>query len=278
MSDVQHLDKKLKSLKLGGMRETLEQRLKQCQDGHLGYIEFLEFLLEDELQRRANKKLELRVAQARFEEVKTLETFNFEFNPKIPSRQIMDLANCQFIERKEWALFIGPVGVGKSHLVQALGHQACRLGYRVLFTRASRLLTDLGGGHADGTWEKRLRHYSKPDLLLIDDFAMKEFTLKQAEDFYELVNERSQAGSLVLAGNRSPKDWYPLFPNPVLAGRHTRPAHQQGASHSSHRSELPHSAKAGGKWIAQGGDRQRCKMAVARYPGVVNLLENHLGQ
>ncbi len=219
MSDVQHLVTKLKSLKMGGMLETLELRLRQCQDEHLGYVEFLEFLLEDELQRRANKKLESRVIQAHFEEVKTLETFDFGFNPKIPSRQIMDLANCQFIERKEWALFIGPVGVGKSHLMQALGHQACRLGYRVLFIRASRMLTDLAGGHADGTWESRLRRYLKPDLLLIDDFAMKELTLKQAEDFYELVNERSHAGSLALASNRSPKDWYPLFPNPVLAER-----------------------------------------------------------
>ena len=217
MSDIQHLVKKLKNLKMGGMLETLELRLRQCQDEHLGYIEFLEFLLEDELQRRANKKLESRVIHAHFEEVKTLETFNFEFNPKIPSRQIMDLATCQFIERKEWALFIGPVGVGKSHLIQALGHQACRLGYRVLFIRASRMLTYLGGGHADGTWENRLRRYLKPDMLLIDDFAMKELTLKQAEDFYELVNERSHGGSLVLASNRSPKDWYPLFPNPVLA-------------------------------------------------------------
>ena len=217
MSDIQHLVKKLKSLKMGGMQETLEVRLKQCQDGHLGYMEFLEFLLEDELQRRANKKLETRVAQARFEEIKTLETFNFEFNPKIPSRQIMDLATCRFIERKEWALFIGPVGVGKSHLIQALGHQACRQGYRVLFSRATRLFTDLGGGHADGTWESRLKRYLKPDLLIIDDFAMKELTLKQAEDFYELVNERLHTGSMVLASNRSPKDWYPLFPNPVLA-------------------------------------------------------------
>ena len=217
MSDLQHLVKKLKNLKLGGMLDTLEIRLKQSQDEHLGYIEFLEFLLEDELQRRANKKLETRVSQAHFEEVKTLETFDFEFNPKIPSRQIMDLATCQFVERKEWALLIGPVGVGKSHLIQALGHQACRLGHRVLFTRTSKMLTDLGGGHADNTWENRLRRYIKPDLLLIDDFAMKELTLKQAEDFYELVNERSHAGSLVLASNRSPKDWYPLFPNPVLA-------------------------------------------------------------
>ena len=129
----------------------------------------------------------------------------------------MDLATCQFIERKEWALFIGPVGVGKSHLIQALGYQACRMGYRVLYIRTSRLLSDLGGGHADGTWESQLRRYLKPDLLLLDDFAIKELTLKQAEDIYELVDERNRSGSLAVASNRSPQDWYPLFPNPVLA-------------------------------------------------------------
>ena len=165
----------------------------------------------------------------------------------------MDLATCRFIERKEWALFIGPVGVGKSHLIQALGHQACRQGYRVLFTRASRLFTDLGGGDADGTWESRLRRYLKPDLLLIDDFAMKELTLKQAEDFYELVNERTHTGSLVLASNRSPKDWYPLFPNPVLAegilDRLINKAHHVVLTGRSYRTQLkPEQA------VAEGGE------------------------
>lgn len=217
MGNTHHLANKLKALKLGGMLDTLELRLKQAQQEHLGYIEFLEFLLEDEVQRRANKRLAARVAQAHFEEVKTFETFDFAFNTKTPTRQIMDLATCQFIEHKEWALFIGPVGVGKSHLIQALGHQACRLGYQVLYTKTSRLLSDLGGGHADSTWQNRLRRYLKPDLLLLDDFAMKELTLQQAEDIYELIDERTRGSSLVVASNRSPQDWYPLFPNPVLA-------------------------------------------------------------
>ena len=217
MGDVHHLQGKLKSLKLGGMLDSLDLRLGQAQQSHLGYVEFLELLLEDELQRRANKRLVNRVARARFEEVKTFESFDFTFNAKIPVQQIKDLATCQFIERQEWALFIGPVGVGKSHTVQALGHQACRLGHKVLYMKTSRLLSDLGGGHADGSWESRLHRYIKPDLLILDDFAMKEFTVQQSEDIYELVGERSRAGSLVMASNRLPKDWYPLFPNPVLA-------------------------------------------------------------
>lgn len=217
MVDTHHLVNKLKALKLGGMQDTLELRLRQAEQEHIGYIEFLEFLLEDEVQRRTNKKLATRVDQAHFEEVKTLESFDFAFNSKIPSQQIRDLATGQFLERNEWALFIGPVGVGKSHLIQALGHQACRLGYQVLYSKTSRLLSDLGGGHADGTWETRLRRYLKPDLLILDDFAMKEFTLQQAEDIYELIDERKRGGSMVVASNRSPQDWYPLFPNPVLA-------------------------------------------------------------
>lgn len=217
MGNTHHLQSKLKALKLGGMLDTLDLRLQQAQQEHLGYIDFLELLLEDEVQRRAQKSLEARVAKARFEGVKTFETYDFAFNPKIPAQQIRDLATCQFIQRQEWALFIGPVGVGKSHIIQALGHHACRQGYKVLYMKTSRLLADLGGGHADGTWEARLRRYIQPDLLILDDFAMKEFTVPQAEDIYELIDERSRSGSLVVASNRSPQDWYPLFPNPVLA-------------------------------------------------------------
>jgi DNA replication protein DnaC len=217
MASEHHLIEKLKGLKLSGMLQSLDMRLSQAQQEHLGYVEFLEILMEDELQRRANKRLTKRVARARFEEIKTLEGFDFGSNPKLPARQIRDLASCEFIERKQWVLFIGPVGVGKTHLLQAIGHQACRLGHSVLYLKTSRLLADLGGGHADGTWESRFRRYLKPDLLLLDDFAMKEFTVQQAEDIYDLIDDRSRMGSVMVASNRSPQDWYPLFPNPVLA-------------------------------------------------------------
>ena len=100
MAKVHHLQSKLKTLKLGGMLDSLELRLGQAEKDHLGYIEFLELLLEDEIQRRANKSLQARIAKAHFEEVKTLEEFNFSFNPKIPAQQIRDLGTCQFIERR----------------------------------------------------------------------------------------------------------------------------------------------------------------------------------
>ena len=217
MADIHQLENKMRSLKLNGILDTLELRLTQAQKDGLGFTQFLELLLEDEVQCRANKRLTGRITKARFEEAKSLEEFNFHFNPKVPTQYIHDLATCRFIERKESIIFCGPVGVGKTHLAQALGHQACRLGYSVLFSKASRLLSDLGGGRADGTWEKRLRRYLKPDLLILDDFAMKELTKFQAEDFYELIDQRYRSGSMIATANRSPEDWYPLFPNPVIA-------------------------------------------------------------
>jgi len=186
MNDIHQLENKMRSLRLNGMLDTLNLRLSQAQKDNIGFIQFLELLLEDEVQYRANKRLASRVTKARFEEEKSLEEFDFNFNPRIPSQHIHDLATCRFVEQKESIIFCGPVGVGKPHLAQALGHQACRLGYSALFTKANRLLSDLGEGRADGTWEKRLHRYLKPNLLIIDDFAIKEWG-------------------------------YPLFPNPVIA-------------------------------------------------------------
>jgi DNA replication protein DnaC len=217
MAELHQLENNMRTLKLSGMVETLDMRLGQAQKEGLGFTQFLEMLLEDEIQHRTNKKLTSRIIRAHFEEEKSLEGFDFNFNPKLPVQYIRDLATCQFIERKESLILCGPVGVGKTHLAQALGHQACRAGYDVLFSKASRLLADLGGGRADDTWEKRLQHYLKPNLLIVDDFAMKEFSKTQAEDLYELVDRRHHSSSLIVTANRLPKDWYPLFPNPVIA-------------------------------------------------------------
>lgn len=217
MADIHQLEAKLRALKLNGMLDTLNLRLSQAQKDNLGFIHFLEILLEDEGQYRINKRLSSRITKAHFEEHKGLEEFDFTFNPKMPSQYIHDLATCQFIEKKESIILCGPVGVGKTHLAQALGHQACRLGYSVLFSKANRLLSDLGGGRADNTWEDRLRRYLKPRLLILDDFALKELSTFQAEDLYELIDRRYRNGSMIVTANRSPQDWYPLFPNPVIA-------------------------------------------------------------
>lgn len=211
------LQTKLKTLRLGGMLHTLELRRGQAEDQRLGHIEFLALLLDDEIDRRQSKMLALRLHRARFEEEKTLEEFDWSFNPQIPAEQLRNLATCGFVERRESVLLCGPVGVGKTHAAQALGHAACRGGYTVLFIKTSALLRDLAGGRADGSWEPRLRRYLQSDVLILDDFGMREFTSAQAEDLYELICGRYRSGSMMVTSNRPPTDWYTLFPNPVLA-------------------------------------------------------------
>ena len=211
------LQPRLKRLKLGGMLQTIELRLDQAHQEKLGHLEFLELMLEDEIQRRANKALARRIGRARFDEERTLAEFDFSFNPKIPSAQIRDLATGGFIERRESVLLVGPVGVGKTHIAQAIGHAACMAGRSVLFDKTARVLSDLGAGHLDATWERRLRRYLAPDLVILDDFGLRAFTERQGEDLYELISERVRRGSTIVTSNRPPAEWYALFPNPVLA-------------------------------------------------------------
>lgn len=217
MLTAKQLQIKPRALRLGGMLDTLELRLDQAQKDRLGYLDFLEALLEDEIGRRTSRSLASRIAKAHFDEQATFEDFDWSFNPKLPAAQIRDLATGHFIARKESLLLCGPVGVGKTFIAQAIGQQACRQGRAVLFIKTARLLADLGGGHADGTWPTRLRRYLYPDLLILDDVGIKEFSASQAEDLDELIGERLPTGSLIITSNRSPQDWYGLFPNPVLA-------------------------------------------------------------
>ena len=208
----------LRALKLSGMLHTLDARLAQAQAGELGHLEFLQVLCHDEITRRDAMGMQRRLHRARFEHATTLEEFDFHASPKLPAAQIRDLAALRWLHAGESVILHGPVGVGKTHIAQAMGHLAIRHGADVRFLKTSRALADLAGGHADRTWPRRLTELTRPDLLILDDFAMRELTAQQADDLYELVSERAQHGrSLIATSNRSPAAWYPLFPNPVVA-------------------------------------------------------------
>jgi DNA replication protein DnaC len=218
MMQISHqLVPKLKNLRLSGILETLEIRNRQAIEERLSYVEFLQRLLEDEVERRAQKQLTLRLRRATFDLEKTLEGFDFSFNPSVNRQQVFDLATCLFIERKENVLVQGPAGVGKSHLAQALGHEACRRGFDVLFTNVTRMVAHLHGGRADGTYDRRLAAHVRPDLLILDDFGLKPLQAHAPEDLYDVINERYEKGSLIVTSNRAFSEWPDLFQSPLLA-------------------------------------------------------------
>jgi DNA replication protein DnaC len=209
---------KLKALRLSGILETMDVRNRQAIEDKLSHVEFLERLLEDEIERRAQKQLLLRMRRASFKAEKSLEGFDWSFNPSLNRQQILDLATGQWIERKEVTLIVGPSGVGKSHLAQALGQEACRRSYNVLFTTVIKMLGHLGGGRADGTYDRRLAGYLRPDLLILDDFGLRPLRGYEPEDFYEVINERYERGSTMLTSNRDYAEWPEAFgENSLLA-------------------------------------------------------------
>jgi DNA replication protein DnaC len=209
---------KLKALRLSGILETLDVRNRQAIEEKLAYVEFLERLLEDEVERRGQKQLLLRLRRASFNVEKTLEGFDWSFNVNINRQEVFDLATCAWIERKEVLLLVGPSGVGKSHLAQALGHEACRRGYDVVFTPVAKMLSALHGGRADGTYDRRLAGFLRPDLLILDDFGLRALRGLEAEDLYEVIAERYERGSILVTSNRDFVEWPEAFvDNPLLA-------------------------------------------------------------
>lgn len=216
--DLKHqLTPKLKHLRLSGVLATLDARHQQAVAGKWSYIEFVDRLLEDEVERRAQKQLAVRLRRATVNATKTLEGFDWSFNPTLNRQQVLQLASCDYLRHKRNVLVCGPTGVGKSHLAQALGHEACRQGYDVVFVNTHKMLQHIHGGRADGTLERRFATYLRPDLLILDDFGLKPLEAPAPSDLYDVINERYEVGSIVLTSNRAPSEWPELFGNPLLA-------------------------------------------------------------
>ena len=168
VTDRTGLAQVLRQLKLSGMLATLDARLAQAAAGDLGHLDFLQVLCEDEITRRASVSLAKRIRRARFEEQATLEGFDFAAAPKLPAAQIRDLAALRWLHAGDSVILYGPVGVGKTHVAQALGHLAVRSGAETRFLKTSRVLAHLAGGRADLTWDKRLRELTRLAVLILD--------------------------------------------------------------------------------------------------------------
>lgn len=202
------VERALRQLRLGGMADVLENRLRQAQTEAMAPIDLISCLLNDELTRRSDRLLERRRKQAGFRDPhKTLDNFDFTFNPKMNRSMVFDLATCAFIGRREDALFLGPGGSGKSHIAQALGQSAIQQNYRVLYRETHVLLDNLAEAVAEGTRKEFMDEMSSVPLLIIDDFGMRKLPHTAAEDLLEIIMRRYERASTLLTSNRPVEDW-----------------------------------------------------------------------
>jgi DNA replication protein DnaC len=210
--NVIELEGALRQLRLGGMAAVLETRLRQAQAETMAPIDLIACLVSDELTRRSDRLLDRRRKQAAFRDGdRTLENFDFNFNPKMNRSLVFDLATSAFVGKREDALFLGPGGTGKSHLAQAIGQAAIQQGYRVMYRETHVLLDDLAEAVADGTRREFMEALTTVPLLIIDDFGMRKLPLTAAEDLLEIIMRRYERASTLLTSNRPVEDWGKLL-------------------------------------------------------------------
>ena len=205
------LMKTLKELRLSGLADSLDIRLQEAAGHRLNHAEFLELILQDEIQVRHERMIKRRVKQAMFRELKTIDGFDFSFNPSVPRKIVYDLSTCQFIRQSRDILLIGPPGVGKSHIAQAIGYQAIKTGLTVKYRSIFDVVRDFMRDEAFAGQDRIMDKYLKPDLLIIDDMGIKPLAKRSGEYFFEVIMRRYEVKSTIMTSNRPLEEWGKLI-------------------------------------------------------------------
>lgn len=205
------LQSMMHQLRLSGLASSLDVRLQEAAGHQLNHVEFLELILQDELFVRQERQIERRVKYAAFRELKTLDHFDWSFNPSLPRKQVLDLATCRFVREARDVLFIGPPGTGKSFLAQAIGYQAIKLNFVVLYRSIFDVVRDFLHEESLEDTDKILGRYLKPDLLIIDDMGMKQLPRRSGDFLFEIIMRRYETRSTMMTSNRPLEDWGKLI-------------------------------------------------------------------
>jgi len=208
---------RLRDFKLSGIIKTFDTRMEEAVRSKLSYEEFFNLLLTDEMYNRLNNANKKRFQKAKFPQHKTLEEFNFNYQPTINRQEIYGLGTCEFIRKKENIAFIGPPGTGKTHLATALGVKAVQQGYKVFFTTVNAMLEDLYISRADNSFYQKLRKYTDSDLLILDELGLKKLNQNSVDDFYEIISRRYENKSTIITSNKAFDEWGQILYDPVLA-------------------------------------------------------------
>ena len=207
----------LKSLRLPAMAEMLDSYAKQAASSSMSYVDFLGGLVSEEVILKEQRSVQKRIKSARFPVLKSLDDFDYAFQPSVDRKKLGELSNLRFIDNKENILFLGPSGVGKTHLATGLGIRACESGYKVLFTTLNDMVSVLMASMADNSFPSKLRQYVQPPLLIVDEVGYLPVSKDGANFLFQVVAKRYETGSIILTSNKSFADWGEVLGDSVIA-------------------------------------------------------------
>ena len=205
------LNDDLKFLKLTSILSSYEDKIRDAEKNNLSYHDFLKLLIEDEVRTKIEKSIQRKIKQAKFDRIKTIDTFDFNWPTSMPIKKIKSFLDLKFIERKENIIFIGDTSLGKSHLAKAIGYLAALSRISTRYTKAIDMVNDLHASNSDGTFAKKMKAYIRPALLIIDELNFLPLDKKGGDYLFQVIDKRYEAGSIILTTNLLFREWNKIF-------------------------------------------------------------------